>query len=112
MAKHPQQNNENWRIYERLVAAFEAENVGVEMTITPNARVRGDISQQERQIDVLIEARWGDDIRRIIVDAKLHRAKLDIKDVESFEGMMKDCRAKRGILVCPNGWTDGARRRA
>lgn len=83
------------------------------MSITPNARIIGHISGQERQVDVLIDARWGDDIsKRIIVDAKLHRTKLDIKDVESFEGMMKDCRAQRGILVCPKGWTEGAERRA
>jgi hypothetical protein len=48
----------------------------------------------------------------MIVDAKYHRPKLDVKDVESFEGMMKDCRAQRGILVCPNGWSEAAKRRA
>jgi hypothetical protein len=26
--------------------------------------------------------------------------------------MMKDCGAERGILVCPNGWTSGAQKRA
>lgn len=73
----------------------------------------GRISQKPRQIDVLLDARWGDDLsRRIIIDAKLYRAKLDIKDVESFEGMMRDCGAERGILVCPNGWSEGAERRA
>lgn len=103
----------DWRIYERLVAAFEAENSGLELSVTPNARLIGRISQASRQIDVLVDARWGDDLtRRVIIDAKLHRAKLDIKDVESFEGMMKDCGAERGILVCPNGWTSGAQKRA
>lgn len=103
----------DWRLYERLVAAFEAQNSGVEFSVTANARIRGHISYKQRQIDVLIDARWGDDLsRRIIVDAKLHRAKLDIKDVESFEGMMKDCGAEHGILFCPNGWSEGAKRRA
>jgi len=105
--------NNDWRIYERIVAAFEAENVDINMSVTPNARIIGNISGQERQIDVLIDARWDDDIsKRVIVDAKLYRTKLNIKDVESFEGMMRDCRAQRGILVCPNGWTKGAERRA
>jgi hypothetical protein len=108
---HP--TDKTWRLYERIVAALEAENVGIEMSITPNAKIVGGISLQERQIDVLIDARWGDDIsKRIIVDAKLYRTKLDIKDVESFEGMMKDCGAERGVLVCPNGWTEAAQRRA
>lgn len=103
----------NWRLYERLVAAFEAENSGIELSVTPNARIKGLISHKSRQIDVLLDARWGDDLsRRIIVDAKLRKKKLDIKDIESFEGMMRDCGAERGILVCPSGWSEGASRRA
>ena len=103
----------DWRLYERLIAAFEAENSGLELSITPNARIIGHKSLKPRQIDVLVDARWGDDLsRRIIIDAKLHKSKLDIKDVESFEGMMRDCGAEHGILVCPNGWSEGAERRA
>lgn len=102
----------NWRLYERFVAALRAENEGIDVSVTPNAPIVGCITGIERQVDVLIDARWGDDIsRRIIVDAKHYRAKIDIKEVESFEGMMKDCRAERGIIVCPNGCTDGAKRR-
>jgi hypothetical protein len=101
-----------WRIYERIVAAIEAENADFEMSITPNARIIGCLSGRKRQVDVLIDARWEDKIsRRIIVDAKRHKRKIDIKDVEAFEAMMKDCRAERGILVCPNGFTEGAKRR-
>lgn len=103
----------NWRIYERLIAAFEAENSGLELSVTPNAQLIGRIRQTSRQIDVLVDARWDDDLaRRVIIDAKLHKAKLDINNIESFEGMMKDCGAERGILVCPNGWTSGAQKRA
>lgn len=106
-------HEDNWRLYERLVAALEAENSGIELSVTPNARIKGCISHKSRQIDVLIDARWGDDLsRRIIVDVKFHGRKLDIKDVESFEGMMKDCEAAHGILVCPKGWSRGAKRRA
>jgi len=90
-----------------------AENEGIEMSTTANARITGSISSTSRQVDVLIDARWGDDLsRRLIVDAKRYRGKVDIKDVEGFEAMMLDCRAQRGIIVCPNGWTEGARRRA
>jgi len=103
----------NWRIYERLVSAFQAENSGVELSVTPNARIKGLVSLRSRQVDVLIDARWGDDFsRRVIVDAKFHGRKLNIKDVESFEGMMKDCSAAHGILVCPKGWSQSAKRRA
>lgn len=103
-----------WRVYERVVAAVEAqEEKRVAITPTPNARIVGCVSGIERQVDLLLDVRWGEDVSsRTIVDAKMHRAKLDIKDVEQFEGMMRDCRAPRGIIVAPNGFTEGAERRA
>jgi hypothetical protein len=104
-----------WRVYERVVAAIESENLGAGITCsaTMNARMLGAISGIERQIDLLVEARWEDDrTRRIIVDAKHYGRPLNVKDVEAFEGMMHDCRAEHGILVCPNGWSLGTARRA
>lgn len=102
-----------WRLYERLIASIQADSVSDETTVIPNARIKGRLSGVERQIDVLIDARLAEDVtRRVIVDAKLRTRRIDVKDVESFEGMMKDCRAHRGILVCSNGYTDAALRRA
>lgn len=103
-----------WRAYERAVASLEAESAGIDFTVTPNARLVGELSGSSRQIDVLIDARWGDDdiLHRTIVDAKSWRSRVDVKDVESFEGMMRDCRAQRGVIVCASGWTAGALRRA
>ncbi len=98
-----------------MVAAFAAEtHGGIDVSVTPNASVTGAISGVVRQVDVLLDARWGDDdiTSRIIVDAKHRADKVDIKDVEEFEGMMRDCRAHRGILVCTSGFTSGAKRRA
>src|SRR4051794_11538005 len=104
----------DWRTYERIVAAFEADSrVGDVVSITPNASIIGAISGVSRQVDILIDLRWHNDVtKRVIVDAKRRRAKLDINDIETFEGMMRDCRATRGILVSPMGWTDGAAKRA
>jgi hypothetical protein len=103
-----------WRVYERVAAAFEVEAGSLDYSVTPNARIVGAITRVERQVDVLIDLRWGDDeiSGRTIVDAKNYAVKLDVKDVESFEGTMKDCRASRGVLVCPNGYSPAALRRA
>lgn len=85
----------------------------MDVSVTPNASLIGAISGTKRQIDVLVDARWDNDVaRRIIFDAKMRKRKLDVKDVESFEGMMRDVRASRGVLVCPNGATKAALRRA
>ncbi|HYC59900.1 MAG TPA: restriction endonuclease [Thermoanaerobaculia bacterium] len=103
----------DWRMYERVVAAIEAENADMDTTVSPNVRIEGTISKVRRQIDVLIEARWPDDRRRrIIVDAKHRGRRIDVKDVESFGGMMEDCGAEHGILVALNGFTPAAERRA
>jgi hypothetical protein len=110
---NPAADPDNWQLYERLAAALVAETSAIEATVTANARVMGHISGAWRQIDVLLDARWGDDFsRRVIFDTKLYKTKLDVKDIESFRGMVEDCKASRGVLVCPKGCTDAARRRA
>jgi len=102
-----------WKLYERLIASIEADQLSAETIIIPNAKLIGCISGVERQIDVLIDARLEEDVtKRIIIDAKLYKRKINVKDVESFEGMMKDCRAQRGVLVCPKGYSKAALRRA
>lgn len=105
----------DWRLYERMAAAIEAENIdaGIDLSIGMNIRLVGAISGIGRQVDMLIEARWEDDrSRRILVDAKRYGRPLNVKDVEAFEGMMRDCQAQHGVLVCSNGWSPGAARRA
>lgn len=103
----------DWRIYERVAACFEIESAGMDVSVTPNASLVGSISGVNRQIDILVDARWEQGIaRRIIYDAKRRRRKLNVNDVESFEGMIKDVRASRGVLICSNGWTEAAERRS
>ncbi|WP_309894759.1 restriction endonuclease [Archangium sp.] len=102
-----------WRVYERLVALLQSDKASDEITVVPNAHLIGAITGIKRQVDVLIDARVAEDVsRRVIVDAKFRKRKIDVKDVEAFEGMMKDCRAQRGIIVCANGFTQAAHRRA
>jgi hypothetical protein len=103
----------DWRQYERFVAGLMASFASDNFTVIPNTRLRGCISRVERQIDVLIDAKWDDDThRRVIVDAKRYKNKIDVKDIETFEGMMKDCSSQYGVIVCPQGYTEAAKRRA
>src|SRR4051794_33279646 len=98
-----------WKLYERLVASFEVEAAGIDASVTPNATLLGSISGAQRQIDVLIDARWEDDLsRRIVFDAKRRSRKVDVTDVEAFEGLMRDVRASRGVLVCTKGYSEAA----
>ena len=107
------QDTPDWRIYERVAACFEIEAASMDVSVTPNASLFGAISGVRRQIDILIDARWDEGTeRRIIFDAKRRKRKIDVKDVEMFEGLMRDVRASRGVIVCSNGWTKAARTRA
>lgn len=103
----------DWQVYERIAACFEIEQAAMDVSVTPNAALIGSISGVSRQIDILVDARFEDDIeRRIIFDAKHGRRKVDVKDVEAFEGMMRDVRASLGTIVCSRGWTKAAAARA
>ena len=103
----------DWRIYERVAACFEVENVSMDVSVIPNALLLGSVSRIRRQIDILVDARFESGTeRRIIFDAKRRSRKLNVQDVDGFVGLMADVRAARGVLVCTNGWTAAARRRA
>ncbi|GGC12557.1 hypothetical protein GCM10011494_34220 [Novosphingobium endophyticum] len=103
----------DWRIYERVAVCFEIDAIGMDVSVTPNARLLGSISGVKRQIDVLVDARWEEGIeRRIIYDAKRRKRKVTVQDIEAFEGLMRDVRASRGVLVCASGWTKAAQARA
>lgn len=102
-----------WELYERLVARLVADQISTEYCVTPNARIQGRISGQQRQLDVLIDLRHEtDNKRRIIIDAKARGRRIDVTHVEAFRGLMTDVEATHGYLVCPAGWTDAAHRRA
>ena len=103
----------DWRIYERVAASFEVENASMDVSVTPNALLLGSVSMIRRQIDILVDARFESGTeRRIIYDAKRRRRKLNVQDVDGFVGLMADVRAARGVLVCTNGWSKAAQRRA
>lgn len=102
-----------WEQYERLVARLVANQLATNLCVTPNAHIVGRITGIRRQIDVLIDARHDtDNSRRIIVDAKKKSRKIDVKDVESLQGLMEDVGATHGYLVSPSGYTKGAEKRA
>jgi hypothetical protein len=107
------QSSQSWENYERMIARLVADQIATDLCVTPNARIPGKISGRSRQIDVLIDARHDtDNTRRIIVDAKRRKRKIDVTDVEAFRGLMDDVGATHGYLICPAGRTRAAEKRA
>ena len=103
----------DWERYERLVARIVSDQLSTAYCVTPNAFIEGKISGIKRQIDVLIDSRHDTDNRtRVIIDAKMRKRRIDVKEVEAFLGVMTDVRATHGYLVCPQGYTSTAEKRA
>lgn len=65
-----------------------------------------------RQIDTFISGKIGAFEVKILVDSKNHSALIDINEVESMAGMVTDVGANLGVIVCPSGFTEGAKKRA
>ena len=79
--------------------------------VRPDLRtVRGQLSQQLRQIDVSVH-RNGSPRPTLVVECKRYNHPLHVKDVESFLGMLDDLGAAEGVLVSPLGWSPAAERR-
>ncbi len=103
----------DWERYERLVARIVSDQLSTAYCVTPNAFIEGKISGIKRQIDVLIDSRHDTDNRtRVIIDAKMRGRRIDVKEVEAFLGVMEDVGATHGYLVCPQGYTSTAEKRA
>ncbi len=68
----------------------------------------GKYSRIKREIDVSVFDK--DNLKNplFIVECKRHKRKLNVKHVEGFFGVIEDVEAKKGILVCPSGFTKGA----
>jgi hypothetical protein len=79
--------------------------------VQKNIKVTGKAGT-ERQIDVQIEGLVGAFDVKIIIDSKNYANPVDIKDVEIFISMVEDLGGNLGVMVCPSGFTEGARNRA
>jgi len=101
----------DWRQFERAVH-LELEGKFPGSTIRHDVKVPGALSGIARQMDVLVEeALPGGDVRTA-VDAKQHARPIDVKEVESFIGLLRDAKLERGLMVSASGYSAAALTRA
>lgn len=98
------------RELEKLVAKIQKQ-------LAPRAEVLHDVkltgkTGAKRQIDVLVREKIGQYEMQIVIDCKDTKRPVDVKGVEEFDGLLKDVGAQKGVLVCPNGFTETAKKRA
>lgn len=109
-------NNESkptpdWKLLEHLVAEIQRQ-LAPDASVKHNVCLHGIDSETQRQIDVLVEQPVGQYRMRIVIDCKDYSKPVDVKSVEEFFGLVRDVRAQKGALVCPNGFTAAAKKLA
>jgi Restriction endonuclease len=101
----------DWKEYEREIEAqFRSEYPSAQ--IRADIKMPGKLSGIERQIDLLIQELVCDFSVTIVIDAKYHSRKIDVKDVEEFLGLVRDVGAHKGVMIASEGYTPAAIQRA
>jgi len=100
----------DWKEYEKEISNhFRSEYQDAKFT--PDAKILGRYSKIERQIDLLIEGSIADFNFRVIVDGKYRDKKIDVNDVESFIGFVRDVGADRGVMISKEGYSTAGKNR-
>ena len=102
---------ESWKKYEDNVYE-ECKTHFANATVKKNVKITGKYTSRKRQIDVCIDEDINGYLIRTVVDCKQYSKKIDVKQVESFIGMMADVSADRGIMISDIGYTKAALLRA
>lgn len=99
--------------YEDGVATLLAEKFEGHGIVERDARLTSRSGGRDRQIDILVRLPLADlEEGLMVVDCKRYGTRVDIKDVETFIGLVEDVGAPMGLLVTTQGFTRGAIRRA
>jgi len=100
-----------WQEYQDAAAEFynKAEGKG---QVCKNITSPDKLTGQARQVDCWIEAPVKGHIVKILVDAKFRKGKVDVKDVEAVRELGEAVGADKCFVICPNGWTEPAMKKA
>lgn len=98
-----------WLRFEKLVAKVQQE-LAPNAVVTHDDHIRGQDSEELRQIDITVKQNIGQYEMLIAIDCKDYKVPVDVKDIEQFIGLVKDIKANKGVMVAANGFTDTAKR--
>jgi hypothetical protein len=101
----------DWQEYQDAVGQFyeSAEGLG---TVRKNIRIPDKVTGQPRQVDALIEIEAKGHLLSVLIDAKFHKEKLDVKSVEEVASLAAAVSADKAVIVCANDWTEPAEKLA
>ncbi len=95
-----------------ILVAHIQKQLSPDAEVIHNVKLPGRKSESTRQIDVLVRQKIGQYDMKIVIDSKDYKTPVDVKGVEEFHGLIDDVGANKGVLVCPAGFTKGAKNRA
>lgn len=102
-----------WKRYEKQISDLIRKRAVGPVKIRTNVELIGRLSQVPRKVNIFVEGNVpGIADVTIVLDCKCFSKKVDVKDVESFLGMVEDIGANMGMLVTTVGFTPAAKRRA
>lgn len=93
-----------WLNYEELVAKIYYK-LDREAIVTHNDKIRGRVSNRDRQIDVSIKKKLpGSHDILVVISCKCYKRKPNIGMIDEFYGLLQDVMASKGILICKAGF--------
>lgn len=105
------ENKKKWKRFEELAAEIQKE-LSPQAEVALNEHLVGKRSGQSRQIDIVVKQKVGQFDILIVMDCKDYKHPLDVREVESFIGMVEDIGANKGALISVKGFTKAAKTRA
>lgn len=101
----------DWKEYEKQIHNKLSSKFN-DCQIEFDKKIKGRYSQVDRQIDISIKKNVT--FRTVFgaVDCKCYSKKVDVKDVDTFIGLLDDVKAEFGIIITTLGFTAAAKNRA
>jgi hypothetical protein len=100
--------SKKWKRFEELVKKVQ-EEMAPNAVVKLDDRIIGKETGVSRQIDISVRQLVGNYDILVVVDCKDYSIPVDVKDVESFIGLVKDVKANKGVIVAANGFTKTAK---
>ena len=96
------------REFEILVTKIQSQ-LTPDATVEHDVKLLGKLSRKRRQIDCLVRQNIGQYEILIAIECRDKKAPIDVNGVGGFQKVLEDIGANKGAIVCPAGFTDGAK---
>lgn len=100
-----------WQEYEEAVGQLY-EHLAAQGSVRRNVRLPDRVTGGLRQVDVWWEVELSGHRLGVLIDAKLRRGRVDVKDVEEVLALGGAVGAQKCVIVTVEGWTESAEKKA